>query len=130
MRFGPVPLAEAEGAILAHGIRLPAGAFKKGRVLSADDVAALVAAGRSEVIAARLGAGDVGEDAAADAVAAALMGDGPVTNLLKGAAFTGRCNLFASGRGVAVIDAARIDRINLVDEAVTVATVPPYALVE
>jgi molybdenum cofactor cytidylyltransferase len=126
MRFGPVPLAEAEGAILAHSVRLPGGAFKKGRVLSADDVKALAAAGRSEVIAARLGPGDIGEDAAADTVASALMGDG----LVKSAAFTGRCNLFASARGVAVVDAERINRINLVDESITVATVPPYALVE
>ena len=33
MKFGPVPLAEAEGAILAHSLKLPSGRFRKGLVL-------------------------------------------------------------------------------------------------
>ncbi len=45
MKFGPTPLAEAEGAILAHGIKLPKLALKKGRVLTAADLAVLRAAG-------------------------------------------------------------------------------------
>ena len=44
MRFGEVALAEAVGAILAHRVRASV-TFKKGRVLSADDVEALAAAG-------------------------------------------------------------------------------------
>src|SRR5438128_1850540 len=45
MRFGPVPVAEAEGAILAHSLRLGGAALKKGRALSAEDVALIAAAG-------------------------------------------------------------------------------------
>ncbi len=126
MRFGPVPVAESTGAILAHSLKLPGATFKKGRVLSAEDIAAISDAGRTEVIAARLDVDDVPEDAAAQRVASALLGDG----LVAGAAFTGRCNLYAAGRGVAIVDAATIDRINLINEAITVATVPPYTLVE
>lgn len=126
MRFGPVPVGEAVGAILAHSLKLPGAAFKKGRVLSAEDVAALAAAGRTEIIAARLDPDDIGEDEAAQRIAAALNGDG----LIAGAAFTGRCNLYAAARGIAVVDGAAIDRINLIDEAITVATLPPFALVE
>ena len=48
VKFGPLPAAEAEGAILAHTLRLPSGGvLKKGRVLSAADVAALAASGRA-----------------------------------------------------------------------------------
>ena len=42
------------------------------------------------------------------------------------AAFTGRCNLLATTAGVLVVDRERLDRVNLVDEAVTVATLTPY----
>ena len=35
MKFGEVPVAEAEGAILAHSLKLGTTALKKGRVLSA-----------------------------------------------------------------------------------------------
>ena len=42
----------------------------------------------------------------------------------------GRCNLYAETRGLAVVDRERLDRCNLVDESVTIATVTPYALVE
>jgi len=125
VRFGPTPLDEAEGAILAHSVRLPKAVFKKGRVLSADDVAALRAANRDSVIAARLDPDDVGEDEAAARVAAACVG----ANTTTSAAFTGRCNLFAETAGVLAVDRDRLDRINLVDESITVATVEPYSLV-
>ena len=38
MKFGPVDLAEAEGAILAHSVALPSGRLRKGHVLEAGDV--------------------------------------------------------------------------------------------
>jgi molybdenum cofactor cytidylyltransferase len=43
---------------------------------------------------------------------------------------TGRCNLYAAARGVLVLDHARLDALNLIDEAITVATLSPYAVVE
>ena len=73
MIFGPTPLDEAEGAILAHTIRLKDGVLKKGSVLNADSIATLRANGHAEVIAARLGQGDVPEDEAASRIADALM---------------------------------------------------------
>ena len=69
MRFGDIPLAEAEGAILAHSVREAGLVFKKGRRLSAEDVAGLKAAGRRSVVAAVLEAGDVHEDEAAGRLA-------------------------------------------------------------
>ncbi len=45
MFFGELPVADAEGAILAHSVKHAAGMFKKGRVLSAEDIAALRASG-------------------------------------------------------------------------------------
>ena len=44
--------------------------------------------------------------------------------------FTGRCNINATARGVLVAARERVDAINLLDEALTVATVAPYAVVE
>lgn len=127
MRFGPLALAEAEGAILAHTLRLPNGrVLKKGRVLSAGDLAALAGAGRADVVAAKLEPGDVHEDAAAAALARALAGPG----LAAAEAFTGRCNLHAESLGVLVVDRARLDRVNAIDEVVTVATLAPFARVE
>jgi molybdenum cofactor cytidylyltransferase len=62
--FGETPLDQAEAAILAHSLRRGAINFKKGRVLSAEDVARLAAAGVERVVAARLEPGDVHEDEA------------------------------------------------------------------
>ncbi|GAB4374987.1 MAG: molybdopterin-binding/glycosyltransferase family 2 protein [Kiloniellaceae bacterium] len=126
MRFGPTPVDEAAGCILAHSLRGAGFAFKKGRRLSAEDVATLRTAGIAEIVAARLEAGDVHEDAAATELAAALCGGG----LTASASFTGRCNLMVAERGVLVADPARIDAFNLVDEAVTLATLAPYDVVE
>ena len=126
MKFGRVPLDEAAGTILVHSTKAGGRTLKKGSVLSADDVAALRSAGIAEVTAARLEAGDIGEDAAARSIAEAAAGPG----LAPGTAFTGRCNLFAEARGLVVFERDRLDRCNLVDEAVTIATLAPYDLVE
>ena len=126
MIFGDTPLDQAKGALLAHSIMRPGIAFKKGRRMSTTDIAALAAAGLDSVVAARLEPGDVHEDEAAEAIATALCGPG----LTASAAFTGRCNLMAEARGLLLADRERLDRLNRVDEAVTVATLPPYATVE
>jgi molybdenum cofactor cytidylyltransferase len=126
MIFGDTPLNEAEGAILAHSVKLDTARFKKGRRLSADDVVALGRAGIETVIAARLEPGDVHEDAAAGQIAEAILGPG----LTMSAAFTGRANLVVAERGVLVIDRTRLDALNRVDEAVTLATLGPFDLVE
>ena len=126
MIFGRTPLDVAEGAVLAHGIRTPRLTLKKGAVLGTGDLAGLRAAGYTDVVAARLEADDVPEDEAASVVAQAAAGSG---TKLKGA-FTGRRSIYAESRGVAVLDRQRIDRLNAIDEGITLATVPPYHLVE
>jgi molybdenum cofactor cytidylyltransferase len=68
----------------------------------------------------------VHEDEAAARVAAAVSGP----NLSASAAFTGRVNLFAESAGLCVLDPERIDRLNLIDEAITIATLPAFAPVE
>ena len=76
--------------------------------------------------AARLDPGDVGEDDAAARIAKAVAGRG----LTVSAAFTGRVNLFARRAGFAWSISSGSNRLNLVDEAVTVATLPAFAPVE
>ncbi|PWC76519.1 molybdopterin-binding/glycosyltransferase family 2 protein [Azospirillum sp. TSH64] len=126
MFFGPLPLSDAEGATLAHSLRLGSIAFKKGRRLSTDDVEALREAGIAEVIAAKLSDSDIGEDAAASRIAAAVAGGA----VQVAAAFTGRVNLFAESHGLLRLAPSRIDAINEIDESVTIATLPDFAPVE
>ncbi|MCU4654724.1 molybdopterin-binding protein [Roseibacterium sp. SDUM158016] len=126
MRFGPVPLSEAEGGLLAYALRVPGGLLKKGHVLTADDLAALAAAGIAEVTVARLDPGDVGENAAALRLAEALVGDGQAAGLRLDPAFTGRVNIRATGAGIVALDAAAISRLNAVDPMITLATVPEW----
>jgi molybdenum cofactor cytidylyltransferase len=126
MQFGEVPVKAAEGAILVHSIRLGKTALKKGRVLSAADIAEIGAAGIDEITVVRLEPGDVREDPAASRIAGAALGSGVTT----APAFTGRANLFADTKGILVFDRDRLDRLNLVDEGVTLGTLPPFAVVE
>jgi molybdenum cofactor cytidylyltransferase len=124
MRFARLALDGAEGAILAHTLRLPGKVLKKGRRLTVEDLRALAAAGHREVMAALLEAGDLGEDEAAARIAAAVAGPG----VAPAPASTGRCNLHARAAGLALVDAARVDQLNALDESVTVATVAPFAV--
>jgi molybdenum cofactor cytidylyltransferase len=102
------------------------GLFKKGRVLSAQDVATLRASGLVRVYAAKLSATDVPEDEAASAVSS-VIGVGAIA---VQAPFTGRSNLHATAAGIALVDTARVNALNALHESLTLATVPPFAAVE
>jgi molybdenum cofactor cytidylyltransferase len=126
MKFGTVPLEEAEGAIAAHSIRHRSGVVKKGTRLDAALVARLREEGVGEVVAARLEPGDVHEDEAARRVAEALCGK----NVRLDEAGTGRCNLYAESAGLLVVDRARVDALNRLDPGLTIATLAEFAPVE
>ena len=125
MRFGDLPVREAEGAIAAHAVKVEGLVLRKGHVISARDQERLAAAGVETIIAARLEPGDVAEDAAATRLAETLAGSG----LRLERAFTGRVNLFAEVAGLVEVDVAAIDGVNEIDEAITVATLPAYKAV-
>ncbi len=120
MKFGPVPVAEAEGAILAHSARLTGRILKKGHILTASDLGLFTDDGITEITVARLEKDDVGENDAAAAITKALAGQ----HVTTGKAFTGRCNLIADVQGLITFDRNRLDNINLADESVTIATMP------
>lgn len=126
MKFGPLPLAEAEGAIAAHAIRHASGVVKKGTKLTAELIARLKEEGVDEVVAARLEPGDVHEDEAARRVAEVLQG----ANIRIDEAGTGRCNLYAEEAGLFVVDRAAIDALNRLDPGLTVATLEEFRPVE
>lgn len=124
MRFGPLPLDRATGAILAHSVATAAGALRKGMVLDAGAITALRAEGLVEVIVATLDPGDVHEDAAATALGQALVPDPVGQGLRLTRAATGRVNLHATGPGVIAITADTVAAINAVNPMITLATVP------
>ena len=125
MIFADLPLAQCMGAILAHSQRVGPEMFKKGRVLSAADIEALRAAGLAGVTVAKLDSDDIGENEAARQLAEALVGTDP--NLRLDPAFAGRVNIHAGNAGVLALDVAAIGALNAVDEAITLATLPPFA---
>jgi molybdenum cofactor cytidylyltransferase len=122
MKFGPVAPREALGGTAVHSIRQGDLVLKKGTLIGAAEVAALERAGVAEIVVARLDVGDVSEDQAAGEIAAAVAG----AAVRADKAFTGRCNLFAQSSGVLVIDKDAVDRLNRIDEAVTLATLPAF----
>jgi molybdenum cofactor cytidylyltransferase len=125
VKFGPIPLEEAKGAILAHTQRLPDRVLRKGSVLDEAAIKSLVAARRETIIAARLEPGDVPEDICADRLAEPFVG--PL--LSRSPAATGRVNLRADAPGLLRVDAGKIDRINAVDESLTIGTLPDCTVV-
>ena len=118
MKFGPQSLDNAAGAILAHSVRLPGGAIKKGTRLGSEHIARLKAHGLDEVVVALLAPGDVLEDAAATRIAEVIAGD----EVVSADAATGRVNLYAAADGLLQFDRERLIALNLIDEGLTVAT--------
>lgn len=125
MIFGTCPVAEAEGAVLAHSVRAGGRRIGKGVVIGADEVAALTKAGIDEVTVARLEPGDVAEDAAALRIAERLLAPGLEMTTPRG----GRVNIVAQTAGVVTVDAGAVRALNAVDEAITLATLADKARV-
>jgi molybdenum cofactor cytidylyltransferase len=123
MKFGPVPIAEAEGKILGHNIAGPDGrrALRKGRPLTSADIEQLQELGKTAVYVAQLEPDDIDENEAAAQLAQAIKGSGL---RLSGPA-TGRTNLYSEVRGLLRVDVVRLARLNSC-EGLTLATLPTH----
>ena len=126
MKFGPIPVGESCGALVAHGVQADGFVLKKGDRVTADHIETLRRAGVKTIVVAALEEGDVEENLAARRLAEAVTGSG----LRIERAFTGRANIFARENGVLAVDAVAVDRLNAVDERLTLATLPPFRAVE
>ncbi len=126
MKFGPVPLDQAEGRILGHNVAGPDGKrlLRKGKALRREDVESLRGLGRSTVYVAELERGDVDENTAAQRIAQAALGPG----LRLSGASTGRVNLVATVLGVFRFAEERLRAVNA-SEGVTVASLASQAVV-
>ena len=129
MKFGPVPVDQAEGTILAHSLGLPGRRLKKGRLLNRADIDALRDAQFDTVIVAKTEPGDILEDEAAGRIVSAMTGSPKEMNLRTSAPFTGRANLYAESAGVLRVDENRVRALNAIDEAITFATLPDFTRV-
>ena len=125
MKFGPVQTPQAAGKRLAHSLSEGGVRLRKGRLLTEEDVRQLTKAGVKKVVVAQLEPDDVDENTAAARLAEALSIDG----IRVGPAATGRVNFFATDNGLLRVDAKAIDRFNLIDPAITIATLPDNSAV-
>ncbi|MBB4291789.1 molybdenum cofactor cytidylyltransferase [Rhizobium leguminosarum] len=125
MKFGEFPVAEAEGLVLAHSIKLPDGTLQKGQAVAVDDIVRLARAGIERIVAARIEDGDLSEDEAALRLAQAIRSD----RLCFSEAATGRVNVYARARGLFIVNKEVVDRVNRVDPAITVACLADHSLV-
>lgn len=92
--------------------------FRKGHVVTAEDVPVLLSMGKANLYVWELEEGMVHEDDAARRMAALVAGSGTRTS---GAPSEGKINVLADRDGVLLVDSARLAAVNSVDE-VMVAT--------
>ncbi|OCP03904.1 MULTISPECIES: molybdopterin-binding/glycosyltransferase family 2 protein [unclassified Ensifer] len=117
MKFGPVKVVDAEGAVLAHAVKAGDLRLPKGHRLASTDIGALTSSGMEEVIVARLDPGDLMENEAAARIASAVAPD----HLRFSPAATGRVNVYSQVDGLFVATRETIDRLNRIEPAITLA---------
>jgi len=105
MKFGPVPVGQAEGTILAHSTVAGARRYRKAHLLTAEDVEILRQAGFEEVIVAVLDGDDIEENEAAARIAERLGFAGATARPPA----TGRVNIFADTDGIFTVDRALVE---------------------
>ena len=128
MKFGTCPAQEGLGHILAHSVNTGGKKVKKGKILNKEDILLFQSSGVQEIMVARLEEGDLGENEAAELLGRKLTTIEP--SLFVSSPFTGRVNFYASQKGLLQFDTRKITEFNLVDEAITLATLPDLSKVE
>lgn len=128
MKFGSVPVQEAVGKVLAHKLIGQHGKklFNKGHWLTAADIDVLQAHVIESVVVASLDANDVPENEAARRVGEVLAGE----HVKVTAPGVGRANLTATTAGPVRINVPALERLNNIDEGITIATLREHTLVQ
>lgn len=126
MKFGRLPVTEAEGAILAHSVKYRDINLKKGTVISAQHILSLSRAGCDSVVTARLEATDLDENETARRISGLVAGD----NVSARRPANGRSDIQADRTGLLVYDIDRLDSVNSTDESITLAVLPLYSVVK
>jgi molybdenum cofactor synthesis domain-containing protein len=115
-----IPVQEALGMLLCHDItsivpgEFKGRAFKKGHVIQAQDVSALLDMGKEHIFVMDLGPGDIHEDDAAIRIARAAAGPGIDLSETS----EGRVNLLAEAAGLLKVNTNALFRINAIEEIV------------
>ncbi len=113
-----IPVHHAVGRVLAHDVtRIVPGqtkgpAFKKGHIIQAHDIEALLDMGKAHIYVLEMSAGQVHEDVAAQRIAAAAAGRG----LKLSAPCEGRINLIAGHEGLLKVDVQALNRLNSIQD--------------
>src|SRR5258708_3820951 len=113
---GKSPVGFPAHAIVCHDVRHPQQRsevlVRKGTPLAANAIGPLLALGVRELHLAIPEPGDVGEDAAATRLAAAVAGP----SVEPGTARFGQVTFTSASRGVVRIDVSRLDEVNALDD--------------
>jgi molybdenum cofactor cytidylyltransferase len=121
MKFGPLPVTEAVGGIVAHTVRQRDFTLKKGVSITPEHVRELQLRSISEIVVAMLEPSDISENEAAGRLAQTFAS----SDITVDRPFAGRSNLFSTGHGLLHVDREKIDAANSIDEAITIATLQP-----
>jgi len=125
-RMREIPVHEAIGSVLCHDItqivpgkgskpgsgRCKGPLFRKGHVITAADIPALLRVGKENIYAFDLPSGGLHENDAAHRISRAASGQ----NILFTDPVEGRINLVAGITGLLKVDVARLSRINSLDQ--------------
>jgi molybdenum cofactor synthesis domain-containing protein len=113
-----VAVEDAVGLVLAHDLtqilpgQFKGRLFKKGHVIRAEDIPALLSIGKEHIYILELGPGYLHEDEAAARMAAAVAGSG----IQLTEAHEGKVTLKAAIRGLAKIDRHFVDEVNAIEQ--------------
>lgn len=126
MIFAYRPTADCADMLLGHSVAISGKRLRKGHWLTAQDLSALVAAGIDQLFAGAREAEDVIEDDAALQLAQLVSG----AHLSIDAPHTGRCNILAQADGLLRYAPEALITLNMVDERLTLAMLPPLTPVK
>lgn len=128
MKFGTLPLDQTLGKILAHQCADSNGRklLNKGHVITQADIARLHEHHLQSLLVVTLEDDDVDENEAAQRIGAVVSGE----HVRMTAPGVGRANVMAQQAGVLRVNVSVLERLNNIDEGITIATLQTHSLVQ
>ena len=123
MIFKKTNIINSLDCILAHSINFKDGRLKKGKIITKKDIHILTDSKIDEILVGIIEKDDVTENIAANKIAELILGK----NIYKKQAFTGRSNLYSKYDGVLEISEKVVNKINSINESITIATLPNWS---
>ena len=116
---------ESEGYLLFHSVFVKKGRLRKGKIISADDIEAIVEAGIKEIYVGEIESNEIDENNASRVIAQAISSN----NFSLSPTFSGKTNITSKYDGLVQVNESNVLKINQISSNIAISSLNNHDIV-